>query len=313
MSLLICVLFCHASASTQYRNFIVTIPQNEQKLGKIIVDLLKIHTSPLEHFFEISVTDTVYVKILSGKKELEIYQKAGLPRWAAAAYLANEKTMVVKSPAWTGSLQSLEKQFLHELVHAFVDAKFGNHKIPRWYNEGLAEYLSGQRLTLVNSLKLANAQATGHLPGLDEIENVNDFPESQAQIAYLESLSAILYLQTQIGETNWADFHNRICTVGWENALRDFIGTDDIGLEVDWYKDLEKNYRWMMILNLDNLLWLAAVLVVLSGFILMRFRNRRKLRRWEKEERLNQPFSKPDETKKKTDTGNHAEHLPNDE
>lgn len=303
----------NALPDTQFRNFIISIPQNEQKLGKIIIDLLETHTPPLEQFFEISITDTIRVKILSGKKELAAYQKTGLPTWAAAAYLANAKTMIVKSPAWAGSLQRLETQFVHELIHAFVDAKFGKKKIPRWYNEGLAEYLSGQRLNLVNALKLANARATGQLPGFDEIENVNNFPESRAHLAYLESLSAIMYLQAQIGETNWANFHNRICEFGWETALHEFLGTDDIGFEVEWYKYVERNYRWLVVLNLDNLLWLAAVLVVLCGFFLMRLRNRRKLRRWEKEDRLNRQLPKPDETEEKTDTGNHAENLPNDD
>ncbi len=301
------------SPKTQFRNFIIFIPQNEQKLGKIILDLLETHTPPLEQFFEISFTDTVNVKILSGKNELIAYQKAGLPIWAAAAYLTNAKTILVKSPAWAGSLPTLETQFIHELVHAFVDAKFGKKPIPRWYNEGLAEYLGGKRLNLVNSLKLANARASGQLPGLDNIENVNRFPESQAHLAYLESLSATMYLHAQIGEANWANFHNRIRELGWETALGEFLGTDDIGFEVEWYQYVEENYRWMVVLNLDNLLWLAAVLVVLLGFGLMRLRNRRKLRRWEKEDRRLRQLTKPDETEKKTDTGNHAENLPSDE
>jgi hypothetical protein len=96
---------------------------------------------------------------------------------------------------------------------------------------------------------------------------------------------------TTPSHNNWLQpaFHRTVARAGWSAALSAFLQVDEIGLEVDWYRHLEDRYRWMVILNLEQLLWVGLVLVLLIGGWFLHLRNRHKLRRWEAEARREPP------------------------
>jgi hypothetical protein len=70
---------------------------------------------------------------------------------------------------------------------------------------------------------------------------------------------------------------------GWETALLNSIGRDEIGFEIDWLDALEKKYRWMMLMNFENVMWVILVLALFLIMYFIRLRNKRKLRQWEDE------------------------------
>lgn len=279
-----------------YRYFQLHWPPGAESLKENLLKMLNLYAPELERFFELDSPDTIRIVIVDRRAEWDAYQQQGLPRWAAAAYFSGTQTILMKSPRLGSSLAELEKQFRHELVHAFVDARFSRTPVPRWYNEGLAELWSGAQLDMLSGVKLANALAAGQIVGLDKIEMVNTLPRGKAELAYLQSLSAVLYLRDQLGEENWPAFQRAVARAGWSAALSAFLQVDDIGFEVDWYRYLEERYRWMVVLNLEHLLWVAVVLVLLIGGWFLHLRNRRKLRRWEAEARREPPARDDDPT-----------------
>ena len=292
MLLLLALLLCGAAiagSSDQHRldegAFAIFYAPEDANTAQVIAGLLRHHGPRLETFFGLKIPGTARIVIARSREEFRAFGGEGLPEWAAAVYLPAQKTVLVKNPTWAGSLASLENDLVHELSHLFIDIKFSAFPLPLWYNEGLAKYLSGEQLDMIRSLTLSNAAYTGHLVPLDQIEQLIRFHRVKAELAYIESLSALLFFKEMIGgEAQWRQFHNLAATKGWEAALQESRDIDGYYFEAMWIQHIEEEYRWMVVLNLDNLIWISLVLVLLLGFALSRLRNRRKVRRWEREE-----------------------------
>lgn len=296
--LLLCVLLlgggAFAGSGEQLRMdegaFAIFYAPEDANTAQVIAGLLRHHGPRLEAFFGLKIPGAARIVIARSREEFRDYGGEALPEWAAAVYLPAQKTVLVKNPTWAGSLASLENDLVHELSHLFIDIKFAAFPLPLWYNEGLAKYLSGEQLDMIRSLTLSNAAYTGQLIPLDQIEQLIRFHRAKAELAYIQSLSALLFFKEMIGgETRWRQFHDLAAAKGWEAALQETRDIDGYYFEAMWIQHIEDEYRWMVVLNLDNLIWVALVLVLLLGFALSRLRNRRKVSRWEREEEAKSP------------------------
>ena len=274
-----------ASSILRQNNFLVQYSPENEKTARAIAELLKFHRQRLEQFYQLQLAETATILIAASPSDFQAYSQYNLPQWAAAACIASENLILVKSPSWSGSLPGLEKDFLHELSHLYFAHKFKGQHLPLWYNEGLAEYLSGARIEMMQAYKISNALLAGQIADFEDIEQLLHFSQPKAELAYLQSLSATLYLAEMLDErgSNFQSFNQAIVQNGWAVALQESLGTDDIGFEVQWYQSLEKEYRWMMLVNFENLLWIALIIVLFLGFYFMRLRNKKKIRRWNAE------------------------------
>ena len=59
---------------------------------------------------------------------------------------------------------------------------------------------------------------------------------------------------------------------------------DENDFEYEWFQYIKKKYRFHFLLDFDNYLWVIILLLFVIGFILIRRRNRRTIRRWEYED-----------------------------
>ena len=69
----------------------------------------------------------------------------------------------------------------------------GPNPIPRWFDEGLAVYYSGER-GLASSSLISKALLSNSIIPLEEIDEVLTFHKEKAQLAYQESFTAITFL-----------------------------------------------------------------------------------------------------------------------
>jgi hypothetical protein len=83
---------------------------------------------------------------------------------------------------------------------------------------------------------------------------------------------------------NWAKYFDIIYADGFAQALQEVTGQDLIDFEIKWYRAVKDKYQWFIIFNWENLIWLAMVLVLMAAMYAIRYRNRRVLLKWEKEE-----------------------------
>ncbi|MFQ5585160.1 MAG: peptidase MA family metallohydrolase, partial [Calditrichia bacterium] len=291
--ILIFGLFCfgQANASQQppgglrYRNYLIKYELSNEKVALKIHQLLELNNSKYEEFYHTKIRIPVKIIIAANPVKFNIYSGRRLPQWAGAAYLKPQNVILLKSYSQGNLRFQLEHDFLHELSHLFFDQKFKGKNIPLWYNEGLAEYLSGREINLPAAIKLSNALLARSFLSFAMMDSLLYLPRNKAELAYIQSLAAVLYLQQWLGNNNeWERFHEAVARDGWEIALKNLTGMDEIDFELSYYHYIRKKYRWLFLLNLENLIWVGLILVLGLSMYWIRYRNKKILQEWGDEE-----------------------------
>lgn len=79
----------------------------------------------------------------------DYFLKTGAPRWSGGQYSSHDGNIQIPVRGLSSSMpRDMEDVLVHELSHAFVDDMCGG-LIPRDLNEGLAQYMEGQRFEKV--------------------------------------------------------------------------------------------------------------------------------------------------------------------
>ena len=79
----------------------------------------------------------------------DYYEKTGAPRWSGGQYSSHDGNIQIPIRGLSSNLpRDMEDTLVHELSHAFADDMSGG-LIPRDLNEGLAQYMEGQRFESV--------------------------------------------------------------------------------------------------------------------------------------------------------------------
>jgi tetratricopeptide (TPR) repeat protein len=92
----------------------------------------------------------------------------------------------------------LRNTFAHEIVHACL-ARVGRY--PAWLHEGLAQYLSGERLSAVQRAGLRAGLRENRVPRLDQLaESWGRFAPERVRLAYELALAGVEALIEDVGE-----------------------------------------------------------------------------------------------------------------
>ncbi len=204
-----------------------------------------------------------------------------LPDWSGGVAFTQRRIIVLKPPTYSNK-QKIFETVIHELVHIFIADFMEENTIPLWINEGLAVYFSKKSINLQDGLILSNAIVSNSIISLYEIDSLLKMNSASAALAYLEAYSAVEYLINNTGDKEFINIlfgfkkYQDINLVFTNN-----LGYDLEEFEYHWYKHLENRFKWMVILNFDNILWFLLVLIVIIAFILVKIKNRKKIRKWE--------------------------------
>ena len=249
--------------------------------------LLKQIQRPLERiedFFNHKPGSMITIYLTTSEREYKKYSLGETPDWSqAVAYI--QKRLIVLKLSSAEEIKRSPQILLHELTHIFVSDRLPQERIPVWLNEGLADYLSGDELSLDDKVIIANALAAKKIISLVDFDSLIYFEQPQAKLAYAQALSAVQYFVRMHGI---AKLQKLIQNLGNYRSINDAfeatVGYDFIDFEINWYQDLYKRYRWLAILNLDNIIWIIICMLAISAIIAVRFRNRKRLKDWEDKE-----------------------------
>jgi Peptidase MA superfamily len=208
------------------------------------------------------------------------------PKYAeAVAYSSLGLTLVSLSAPISYEGTNVKEALFHELAHvALYDATKGA-QIPRWFNEGLAIFASGERV-MARADVLGQATMTGTLIPLEKLD-VN-FPSDnrEVSIAYAESGDVMRYLLRKGDEERFAALIAR--TAGgqpFDRALADAYGQDVRVLEHQWKESLGKKFGYSPLLGMSSaLLGVVAAVSLIIAYMKKRKRNKVTLERWSAEE-----------------------------
>lgn len=238
--------------------------------------------SPIGVF--IAPTRSSFIKLTGGN----------VPHWGEAVADPAKQIIILKSPRWSRPSMNVRIILVHELVHILVQKRAGNASVPRWLNEGMAIYFSGET-SHYGGKEVSRAQLTDQLIPLATIDQVLSFETLRAQLAYQESYLAVVYIADQYGESALPKLLQSLSEASDLNlAFQKTFGLSVLQFEREWHAYLKQKYHWSIFSEFESVLWIGATLLVFLAFWLIVRRNRRTVKKWEEEEQPSSSETPPE-------------------
>lgn len=208
------------------------------------------------------------------------------PSWADGTAWPQRGLIYLKSPRIrTGMSKPLEQVLDHEITHVLLGQAFGPRPVPRWLQEGLAQWVAGEVGPDLPSRLATGAWKNGGLHELDELTRGFPRDPGEADLAYAESADLIAFVATEYGEDAIPRLVQAMAAGRPVNAAF-YEATGELASEVDqaWRARLSQGFLSLAPLG-DGMLWLGAgAPFVLFAFLRVRARNRETLERWDAED-----------------------------
>lgn len=195
------------------------------------------------------------------------------PDWSAAVAIpARDRIVIPASGSDRNGGQPLWQLLRHEWAHIGLHQALPGLRVPRWFDEGYAQWAAGW--DRAQAWRLRVLLALGRMPPLDSLDLAWPSDRASAEGAYLLAATAVEYLVQASGERALGVFVDVWRAEGeFEAALRRVYGVTGDQLEKDWRAYVRRRYGWLYVATHSALAWgLLAVLVL----VLTRLRRRRE-------------------------------------
>jgi len=203
-----------------------------------------------------------------------------VPEWRAGVAFPSRNMLVM--PTGEGvrvvdgeGLRTLRHEWAHLGLHGYL----GDLRVPRWFDEGYAQWVSGG-FDAMEAWRLRVMIARGRAPAMDSLELGWPRARGEARIAYLLAASAVTYLLEAGGADGLRVFLDRWRGErSFEVAFRMTFGLSTSQFEEDWKRHVKRRYGWLFMLSHSAIFWLLLALVLLFMVQGRRRWNREKLAR----------------------------------
>lgn len=187
-----------------------------------------------------------------------------VPEWRAGVAIPSANTLVMPTGEGVRVVDGEGARTLrHEWAHLGLHAYLGDLRVPRWFNEGYAQWASGG-FDANEAWRLRVLIAVGRAPSVDSLELRWPSGRNEAQVAYLLSASAVTYLLEAGGEQGLRIFLDRWRVArSFDDAFRETFGVTTGQFEEDWKRHVKRRYGWLFVLSHSALFWLLLALVLL--------------------------------------------------
>jgi tetratricopeptide (TPR) repeat protein len=211
-------------------HFIVSYEgETTESTGRMVLDSLERSRATLISQLGFEPEEPVVVILYSGRS----YREMGGPNWSLGLFDGKIRIPV-------GGLYQIDEQIRstlhHELVHAFIHARAGE-RVPRWFHEGVAEYMEGTRASDQGSL-LAQVMAQGN-----SFEHCLPSAQCDPRIFYPAAASLVDYMIQMRGVGGLRDV---LSSMGEGNdingSLRRVLGKDEGTLIREWEHFVSRRY-----------------------------------------------------------------------
>lgn len=206
-----------------------------------------------------------------------------LPADALAVAFAGRDVLVFRERGIAeGTPAGLQATLGHELAHLAlgrVEAARGA-PLPRWLNEGLAEWASGHRPTRDEALTLASWAIHEELPSLDGL--AERFPPHGTGRAYLVALGFVDWLDARQGGGGVRRLVSALqAGQPLDPALRAVAGGSLVETEAAWHEALRSDYSLVEIFLRSVTVWSTIGVLALLAILRHLWVRRRLLRQLE--------------------------------
>lgn len=208
------------------------------------------------------------VRLGFGREEYEAFALPNQrpPSWAIALAYPGRNIVLVEAHSLVTPEGPLTLR--HELVHVAL-GQFGSGW-PHWFQEGLAQELTGERKWQTEQIAtLTRAVTTNRVFFLDDLtERFPAFP-ADVEIAYAESAAFVEFLRARHGTIAFQRLISRVHDGDHFEKAFGVAFTIPLSMEEDAFRrELPRKYPWWpLLLSGGTLVWLvSSVLVVIAWF-----------------------------------------------
>jgi hypothetical protein len=192
--------------------------------------------------------------------------------------LSRENLIVMDYTKMDRTPVDLRATFEHELYHLLLHEHIRRADLPKWLDEGVAQWASGGVADIINPGNrdiLKQSVLSGTVLPLNDISITFPAQPRKFVLAYQQSKSLVEFIVSEYGEdTLRAVLHSLKQGEDIETAVVRNLSIDLYDLEQSWKQKLQRKYSWFTYFA-DHIYWIlfsAAALITLLGYF--RFRTR---------------------------------------
>ncbi len=170
----------------------------------------------------------------------------------------------------------------HELCHLLFHHHIRDNNLPRWFDEGVAQWASDGigEIIIANGKRLLNrASITEKYIPLGRLKHHFPRDDSALKLAYEESKSLVEYITGTYGSDSLLDIMNRLKEgEPIDDAILWSLSVSLEELEDNWHEHLRKQIPWLTYLsmNLYQILFFLGAVITIIAFIRYLIKKRRQ-------------------------------------
>ncbi len=269
----------HAWESVNLKNYRVLFQNPQKHLAEQVARTALRVIPRYKSIFGAVPQDTFRILLANSREEFDRLTQNTIPEWSQGVTRPDIHVIILLTS------QINEDKFFavvrHELVHAWMGALFPGIRTPRWFDEGMAVLLSGERVSDNNTI-LSRAVLTHSLLSLVDVNNVLRFGRTKARLAYAESYAALKFFVDYFGWKKFPFLFARLkATKSFPKALEAATGLTVFQYEDNFEDYVKKNYHWQFLFDIDLYLWLVLPVFVALSFYFIKRKNRKRIDSWE--------------------------------
>lgn len=262
----------------QYHDF-------DEEISLIVLSAIKSDFERIARMVGYSGPPIANVVISGSPEEFDGFTGSRLPGWSQASTDYERSVIILKSPTFSRVTEKeLRRTVIHELTHFIIGATTLPNKVPRWFNEGLAVWMSGEE-KFRSKIAISRALFTKSLIRLNEIEKILTFESERANLAYAESRAAVMYLIETAGAGAVRLIIEKInSNQTFDAAFTEATGVDPLEFEIEFRKDMKERYRYYFLAAADDYIWFLIPGLFILAYLAVKLKNRRIISRWNLED-----------------------------
>lgn len=214
-------------------------------------------------------------------KDRETFQGMAHSNLFTAFADPRQELIVIDYSRMTADPSTIATTLKHELCHLLLHRHIQNANLPKWLDEGVAQWVSGGMAEIImrrDRSVLNRAVLSGSYIRIEDL--TERFPEDRTSLltAYEESRDLVEYIVREFGTAGLLDILRHLKEGDTpERAIRRGLLIPLDELEREWLKDLRNRATWLTYLtvHLYQILFFLGALLTILGFIRAVIRKRR--------------------------------------
>jgi hypothetical protein len=206
------------------------------------------------------------IRLGVGRAEFEALALPGgqPPGWAVAlAYPAHQ---IILLDALSLHEPDGQQTLRHELAHVALGQLARDW--PRWFQEGVAQNVTGERYSLTHYSALFRAVTQERVFHFEDLQDAWPDLPADVEIAYAQSAAFVAHLSAKYGPQAMGQLVDGVrAGEPFEQAFGKAFRTSLLVEETDWREGLAARYGWLPLTTSSALLWLAASGLCVAAYV----------------------------------------------